>query len=320
MDNQDIELRRDSAMALRKELGNKRQLLKVAQAEARKLALAISETNTESKEAISRLKELEQGRGSLLVKDNPVTVYEYWLDIPGWSGSIRGATALVNMHGSLQQVGKVTSKSKSGLGGGIVGGLLLGPLGAAGGVLLTRKNEVKTRIESLDTRHVEFQISGPGYAWSTLANFSDAESLRRLRDLINARGSCNDNISELIRAQQSKVNEIRNRASLIDSKAKASKLALEEKEESYQEIKQRYAMEVLPVSLDLKFRWQCLPAALQWVVALSGPVLWVALIIALLGVGVGSIQPAFTYLAISVGLHSMIMFGIFVYYLLRIRH
>lgn len=320
MDNQDIELRRDSAMVLREELGTKRQLLKDAQAEARKLALAISGVNGESKDAISRLKELERGRGSLLVEDNPVAVYEYWLDIPGWSGSIRGATAHVTMHGSLQQVGNVTSKSKSGLGGGVVGGLLLGPLGAAGGVLLTRKNEVKTRIENLDTRHVEFQISGPGYAWSTLAPFRDAESLRRLRDLINARGSCNDNISDLITAQQSKVNEIGNRVSLIEFEVKATELALEEKEQSYQEIKQRYAKVILPIFLDLKFRWQCLPAALKWVVALSGPVLWAVLIVALLGVGIGSIQPALTYLAISVGLHTVVMLSVFAYYLLRIRY
>lgn len=307
-------------MVLREELGTKRQLLKDAQAEARKLALAISEVNGESKDAISRLKELERGRGSLLVDDNSVAVYEYWLDIPGWSGSIRGATAHVTMHGSLQQVGNVTSKSKSGLGGGIVGGLLLGPLGAAGGVLLTRKNEVKTRIENLDTRHIEFQISGPGYAWSTLATFRDAESLRWLRDLINARGSCNDNISDLITAQQSKVNEIGSRVSLIELEMKATELALEEKEQSYQEIKQRYAKVILPVFLDLKFRWQCLPAALQWVVALSGPVLWAVLIIALLGVGIGSIQPALTCLAISVGLHTVVMLSMFAYYLLRIRY
>lgn len=320
MDNQDIELRRDSAMVLREELSTKRQFLKDAQAEARKLALAMSEVNAESKEAISRMSELERGRGILLAEDNPVTVYEYWLDIPGWSGSIRGATAHVTMHGSLQQVGNVTSKSKSGLGGAVVGGLLLGPIGAAGGALLTRKNEIKTRIENLDTRHVEFQVTGPGYAWSTLASFSDAGSLRRLRDLINARGSCNDNISDLIKAQQSKVNEIRSRALLIGSEAKASELVLKEKEQSYQEIKQRYAKVILPVFLDLKFRWQCLPATLQWIVALSGPVLWVVLVVALLGVSIGFIQPAFKYLAISVGLHTMAMLSIFVYYLLRIRH
>src|SRR5690349_16955774 len=139
MDSQEIELRQDSAMLLRTDMRLKKSNLKEANAKHREITSIVTAIGEELKHATSRLDELKSGRGKKLASATDIEVFEFWLSIPGYKGSIQKAKAELTTHGSLQHVSNVSSTSKSGLGGGIVGGLILGPVGAAAGVLATRK-------------------------------------------------------------------------------------------------------------------------------------------------------------------------------------
>jgi hypothetical protein len=168
-------------------------------------ALAASMTATSShatalralEAANLRLRELESGRGAQLASDAGVTVYEFWLEIPGYEGPIRGARAELTQRGDVHQVSDVTGTTRSGLGGAVVGGLLLGPVGAVAGLVARRKNTIKTEIRTVDTRECELCIDGPGYAWSTIAGPSAATALREIRDSINARGSSVEDVRDV---------------------------------------------------------------------------------------------------------------------------
>ena len=165
MESQEIDLLQDKAIALRTRVIRVKNRLMAAQSDYENKKKYLEKIKIKIKQAIQREQELRSGRGGLLGMECSVKVYEFWLELPGYSGPIQGASAQILQHGSLSQVGDVTSKSKSGLAGGIVGGLLLGPVGAAAGVLATRKNEVSTQVREVDTRKLEFVVQGPGYAW-----------------------------------------------------------------------------------------------------------------------------------------------------------
>jgi len=112
--------------------------------------------------ASKRHNSLLSGQGLFIDSFGPIIVHEFWIQIPGYSGPIKDASANIVLHGNVQTVGEVTSKKNSGLGGFIVGGALLGPAGAIAGTLLSRENETKTTMREFDTRKLELQVHGPG--------------------------------------------------------------------------------------------------------------------------------------------------------------
>lgn len=277
MDSQEIELRQDSAMLLRTDMRSKKISLKEANAKHREITSTIATLGEELKHATNRLDELKSGRGKKLASAPNIEVFEYWLSIPGYQGSIQKAKAEMTLHGSLQHVSNVSSTSKSGLGGGIVGGLVFGPLGAAAGVLATRKNKVSTQVQQVDTRQVELQIAGPGYAWSVLAHSGYGDKFRELRDLINACGSNLKRIQDSLLEQASAVNLLQEKLTKQQAYLQIAAKEADERSVAYEITKKEFTNTRLPLFTDLKFRWQCLSDFWQWLAILGGPVLLVIL-------------------------------------------
>lgn len=167
--------------------------------------------------ARTRDDELQSGRGALLCKAVGVVVYEFWLELPGFAGPIQGAAARLEQTGDIHQVSDVNNKQKSGLGGAVVGGLLLGPVGAVAGLAATRKNTIKTTVRAVDTRKFELEVRGPGYAWSTVQGPGHEDNLRKLRDTINARGSSGADIRDVLAAHGRVLSEQVERATHLES-------------------------------------------------------------------------------------------------------
>lgn len=160
-------------------------------------------------DASVRLAALESGRGDRLATlFGEATLCEYWIDLPGYSGPVQGATARIARDGSVQHVSDVTGTTKGGLGGAVAGGLLLGPVGAIVGSNVARKTTVETKVRQVDTRHSELEVIGPGFAWSTRV-LGESDDMTRFRDLVNARGSANDDPRSLMRAQADRVERLR---------------------------------------------------------------------------------------------------------------
>lgn len=318
MDSQEIELRQDSAMLLRTDMRSKKQSFKDASTKHRKVASIVAAVNEELKHATLRLEELQSGRGKVLASALDIKVFEFWLSIPGYQGSIREAKAELTMHGSLQHVSNVSSTSKSGLGGGIVGGLILGPLGAAAGVLATRKNKVSTQIQQVDTRQVELQITGPGYAWSVLAHSSYGDKFRELRDLINACGSSLKSIQDSIREQSTTVSLLQDKSTKQQSHLQLADKEAEEHKIAYEAAKNEFTNTRLPLSADLKFRWECLSSFWQWLAILCGPVLLVILAGVVTYARIAA-EPWLSYVIALAVADVLLWCALFVVYLIRYR-
>lgn len=277
MDSQEIEVRQDSAMLLRSDMRSKKGSLNEANSKYRQISSNIIVLDEELKHATVRLAELQSGKGKSLASAPDIEVFEFWLKIPGYQGSIQNAKAEITSHGSLQHVSNVSSTSKSGLGGGIVGGLVFGPLGAAAGVLATRKNKVSTNIQKIDTRQVELQITGPGYAWSVLAHSGYSETFRQLRDLVNAYGSSAKNIQNSLLEQTKKVDSLKEKSIRLKADLNVAAKDAEERKLAYESTRKKFASTRLPLIIDLKFRWSCLSMFWKWVAILCGPAVFVIL-------------------------------------------
>jgi hypothetical protein len=207
------------------------------------------------KSAQTRDAELRSGRGTLMFKAVGVTVYEFWLELPGFSGPVRGATAQLDQHGDVHQVSDVSSKTKSGLGGAVVGGLLLGPIGAVAGLAATRKNNVKTTVKTVDTRQFELQVRGPGFAWSTVTGPGAAADLRKLRDLINARGSSTAEIGDALAAHAHTVAQHSVQAVELEAVANSKLQSVTSQQQALALAIDQYAAIRLPFVSYVKARW-----------------------------------------------------------------
>ncbi|MEE3505189.1 hypothetical protein QN399_02735 [Pseudomonas sp. 10C3] len=318
MDSQEIELRQDSAMMLRTDMHLKKRNLKDAIAKHREVASTIVAVGEDLKCATIRLDDLQSGRGKALASEPDIKIFEFWLSIPGYQGSIQKAKAEMTMHGSLQHVSNVSSTSKSGLGGGIVGGLVFGPLGAAAGVLATRKSKVSTHVQRIDTRQVELQITGPGYAWSALAHSGYADKFRELRDLINAYGSNPKSIQDSFREQTTIVNTLQKKLTKLKAQHQVATLEAEERKLAYEATKKDFTAIRLPLFTDFKFRWECLSSFWQWLAILCGP----ALLVILAGVTVYARITAQPWLSQAIGLavgEILLWCALFIVYLMRYR-
>lgn len=153
--------------------------------------------------ARERAAELESGRGALLGRVGDAQLHEFWISVPGYEGPVCGTRARVAQHGDLHSVSDVTGTTKGGLGAAVVGGLALGPVGAVVGSNVGRKTTVQTTVRTVDTRSYAIEVEGPGFLYCTES--SDVHSLRAFRDLVNARGSANEDVMGLLESQHALV-------------------------------------------------------------------------------------------------------------------
>ena len=152
-------------------------------------------SETEAAKAVVKQEQLvaltKKGYGAVLDSYGSVTVYEWWVAVPGGGGPAKGAQASVSRVGALTTYNTVNVqvKKKGGLGGAAVGGLLLGPVGAVAGYAVRRKTDVTTTNtpHREDTRQELVQISGKGYAYT--ATFSGWGFGTSLANAINRRSS-----------------------------------------------------------------------------------------------------------------------------------
>jgi len=198
-------------------------------------------------EASGRLRSLESGRGTQLASLGQASLYEFWIELPGYSGPVRGATARITRAGDIQHVSKVTSSTKSGLGGAVAGGLLLGPVGAIVGNNMARKTTVQTNVTQVDTRQSELEVIGPGFAWSTRQMGSESSGFTRFRDLANARGASADDPAALVKPQSEHVDVLRARLETLSLEHAAAASSARQANETYGRLRGEYRGE--PCSL-----------------------------------------------------------------------
>lgn len=197
-------------------------------------------------------------KGELLAEIGSVRVYEFWLKLPTYSGPITGASARLSQHGDVHQVSDVKGTTKGGLGGAAVGAVLLGPAGAIVGAVASRKTTVNTEVRTVDTRQFELEVIGPGYAWSTSGNPSLQNTLKKVRDAVNARGTNTDNVEDVTQAAMTKKTEAIKDASAACDRAtdisESAVLSLAASLASHQKNFDKYFDRRLPLWDDLRIR------------------------------------------------------------------
>jgi hypothetical protein len=205
------------ASALKRAVVDAKNSFSAAKQKSVACAAQVKASQVPLREATSRLDSLKSGKGAVLANlYNTAIVYEYWIQVPGYSGTVLGATSRMSQTGDVHQVSLVQSTSKSGVGGAVAGGLggtlVGGPLiGAAGAILgnnMARKTKVNTTVSQVDTRQVELEVVGPGYAWSTAYAHDALDAVRQFKDLVNARGSAPQDIDTQTRSQEARVVEL----------------------------------------------------------------------------------------------------------------
>ena len=271
MDYGGLAARIEAADRLRPSVRSGKQRHHVARTAVDKAEKTVDTIKSSLQPAIVRLNELESGRGSLLAELGPATLYEFWIDIPGYSGPVKGAIARLTQYGDIHQVSDVKGSTKGGLGGAIVGGVLLGPVGAIVGAVVRRKTTVNTKIHMVDSRTIELEIMGPGFAWSTVQAPYRAHDLQRFRDLVNARGSFED--VDAVVNRQHDIIECK-LAELKDAKTQCQySVAVADREQAnYDRIWNEYLAFRLPLVMDIRTRWICSSMLCRFFIVLIGPV------------------------------------------------
>jgi hypothetical protein len=318
MDHGDLVTRLEAAECLRPSVRSGRQRLRMARVAVRKAKKCEKSARSSLKPAVSRLNELASGRGSILAKEGPATLYEFWIDVPGYSGPVKGAIARLTQHGDIHQVSDVKGSTKGGLGGAAVGALAFGPVGAIVGAVVRRKTSVKTEIREVDSRQFELEITGPGFAWSTVQDPDKAATLQRFRNLVNARGSHDD--VEAVRDVQRSIVEHK-LAEVKDAKIECqySIDVAEGEQAAYDRVWNEYLAIRLPLLLDIRTRWMRSGMLRRFFIVLIGPVTLVAwLTYFFIATLFTNPTPRMEPIKVG-GMHIAALIGIVAYYLSRVR-
>lgn len=268
--------------------------------------------------AKSRLSELISGRGAILARVGPATLYEFWLDVPGYSGTVKGAKAQLTQRGDIHQVSDVKGATKGGLGGAIVGAAF-GPAGAVVGAVVGRKTTVKTEVREVDTRQYELEINGPGYAWSVIYGPGQVSALRKFRDMVNARGSRTDDVKTLVEKQSFWVKFKYNEVEKAKSELTSTHDLYMQKQNIYNQKWNEYLNLRLSVLEDLRARWFRSNLLTHIFITLIGPVAFVAWIMFFL-IANHFTDPMPRVIASIIGIvYLAILIGAVAYYLIRVR-
>lgn len=234
----------NDATALKRLVAEARGAFMSAQQQSAAAAARAGSSEKALDEATSRLAALRSGKGSVLANlYNMAVVYEYWIEVPGYSGRVAGSTARMSQTGDLHSVSHVEGTSKSGFGGAVaggVGGALVGGalLGAAGAILgnnMARKTKVTTTVKQVDTRQLDLEVVGSGYAWSSAFAHDAIGKVRQFKDVVNARGSAEDDLAQQTMLQQDRVAEAQRKSHVDRASAEAAALALLAAQSRYQQ-------------------------------------------------------------------------------------
>lgn len=262
----DAESLKPAIMAAKKEWHSARE-------SARTVDQSMRKSESEIRRLQSRLSELQSGRGRRLARlgFGQATVYEFWLELPGYSGPVAGAFAELGLEGSLSHVSNISGHTKGGLGTAVAGGLLFGPAGAVSGAIIGRKTTVNTKVEEVDTRQYELRVTGPGYAWSTTGDSLAQNSFRRFRDIVNARSSTPESINILIQDTEKQIEQATISVSSIRSSSSSANQKAEEIAIKYNKLLGEYQRERLPLRDDISIRFDQLGLGGKLIFLIVGP-------------------------------------------------
>ncbi len=220
-----------------------------------------------------RLAQLESGRGGPIAHAGTATLYEFWLDLPGYSGPVRGMSASLTQHGHIQQVSVVQGTSSSGCGCASLGCLTLGPLGGILGAMLGRKNEVHTNLRTVDHRQFELQVTGPGVAWSLVAAPSAEHAVRHFRNKLYERSTNTDDPQalaimqrDILASKQGAANAEYHRCQTAEEGFRRAESELESAWDAYEAVR-------LPLRDDLAARWERSTVPVKLATLFLGPTL-----------------------------------------------
>lgn len=225
------------------------------------------------------LEQLKSGWGAPIASVGPATLYEFGLTIPGYSGPLKGFSAISSQSGQIQHVSHVTSKTTSGAGCATLGCLAAGPVGAVAGATMGKKNDVRTDVQVIDNRRFEIQIIGPGVAWSYVGNYTIEESVRSFRDLLLARSTSTDDPKDLAMAQEQVVVMKSHATDLEYTKLQKADERLRSAQYAYETAWSHYESVRLPVMRDLLARWKKANIGIKIASIVFGPFLllvWIA--------------------------------------------
>ncbi|MBW6509514.1 MAG: hypothetical protein K0A94_08205 [Desulfuromonadales bacterium] len=270
-------------------------------------------------QAMERLSELQSGRGEKLVSVGPATVFEFWIDVPGYSGPVRGTKSRVTQYGDFEYISNTKGTSKGGLGGALVGGALLGPTGAVVGALASRRTTVETDVEEVDNRQFELEVTGPGFAWSTVQNPDTESTLKKFRDVTNARGSNNDDVRTLASAQSSLVESLRESSSRAAAACESAAAILNERTDAYIQAWDVYTSARLPLLEDLRARWANIGIAARVGFVVCGPVVLASLIVLVTVTLARNNNADISLIVWTTALYMLALSVTFVVYLYRVR-
>jgi hypothetical protein len=307
------------ADALRPEVGAARQALRDAAKSSQSAGSDEKGRQRLLQDAATRLAALESGRGSRLTSFGEATVYEFWIEVPGYSGPVRGASARLTQHGDIQHVSEVKGKTKGGLGGAVVGGALLGPVGAVVGAVATRKTKVTTEVKQVDTRQFELELSGPGFAWATTQGPGSAPAMQKIRDTVNARGSSSEDVKALASAQAERVEAYRTDVETAAATSASAVGLAGDAGAAYDRAWNEYAEARLPFADEMRGRWSQSKALHRAGVILVFPVLLLALL-GVLGVAISNGGAASVSQAIAmIALYAVVLVVAALVYINRVR-
>lgn len=266
-----------------------------------------------------RLAQLESGRGAPIAHAGAATLYEFWLDLPGYSGPVRGMSASLTQHGHIQQVSDVRGTSSNGCGCATLGGCLGGPLGAILGALLGRKQEVHTDLRTVDHRQFELQVTGPGVAWSLVSAPSAEAAVRKFRDRLYARSTNTDDPQALAVAQRGILVAKEAAAYAEYRKVPSVEKCLHDAVAALESAWNAYEAVRPPLREDLVARW--LRSSIPWKLAIisSGPILfalWLGYIV------YSAVTANATVLLVGIGLaaaHLLSLLFVSLYFRSRVR-
>ena len=265
------------------------------------------------------LQQLEGGWGAPIAWVGPATLYEFWLQVPGYDGPVRGFSASTSQTGQIQHISRVSSQTTSGAGCATLGCCAAGPPGAILGAILGKKNDVRTDVDVVDNRRFEIQVIGPSVAWSYVGNYSIEESVRSFRDLLIARSTNTDDPKVLALSQRDVV-AVKNRSTDLEyMKLQDADDLRNQAQVSYESAWNDYESIRLPVRDDLLARWKRCTALVKIAIVLFGPVLtagWLTSIV------YSIVSQPFPYRVIGVVaglLQILLLAGFVVYYRVEAR-
>lgn len=175
---------------------------------------------------------------------------------------------------------------------------------------------MKTEVKQVDTRTFELEITGPGFAWSTVAGPAAESSFMQFRDTVNARGSSTDDVGAFTAAQTAHVAALGQSSEQAALTAQSAASTATDLAAEYDGAWSAYANARLPLVQELACRWATSPIPSRAGIIVAGPTILLALV-AWLGIAMSNGEASMPLRAI--GVYLVLLVGACLAYLYKVR-